>query len=263
MLWPIYFSESIEVISYLLHQASAFVISTVEEDSSLILKASLLFNDAFRLVQKRAAQSALNLLPAIQYKKKFIELKEQVRSFYWFTDNFTLMCPILGPLVPLFWISGDVSSGFQSQCGFCHICIVEANMMYIHSIISTYGTTDYQPLNSQYCGATIQTDTPLLTPSGLCTGVFCTTTALRRLVLRAESIQLHHNCWLVRVSLQSACENPKGPCNLPIYASFDIFQPIEIMYVKCWPTFLRNTWHTLGNSIVSWRFANSNFDLTF
>ena len=24
----------------------------------------------------------------------------------------------LGPLVPLFWISGDVSSGFQSQSGF-------------------------------------------------------------------------------------------------------------------------------------------------
>ena len=27
----------------------------------------------------------------------------------------------LGPLVPLFWISGDVSSGFQSQSGFCLI----------------------------------------------------------------------------------------------------------------------------------------------
>ena len=26
-------------------------------------------------------------------------------------------CPFLGPLVPLFWISGDVSSGFQSQSG--------------------------------------------------------------------------------------------------------------------------------------------------
>ena len=27
------------------------------------------------------------------------------------------MCPILGPLVPLFWISSGVSSGFQSQSG--------------------------------------------------------------------------------------------------------------------------------------------------
>ena len=36
-----------------------------------------------------------------------------------------------GALVPLFWISGDVSSGFQSQSGFCLIRIVEANVMYI------------------------------------------------------------------------------------------------------------------------------------
>ena len=27
------------------------------------------------------------------------------------------MCPTLGPLVPLFWISSEVSSGFQSQSG--------------------------------------------------------------------------------------------------------------------------------------------------
>ena len=32
----------------------------------------------------------------------------------------------LGPLVPLFWISGDVSSGFQSLIG-----IAEGNVMYI------------------------------------------------------------------------------------------------------------------------------------
>ena len=30
-------------------------------------------------------------------------------------------CPFLAPLVPLFWISGDVSSGFQIQSGFCLI----------------------------------------------------------------------------------------------------------------------------------------------
>ena len=45
-----------------------------------------------------------------------------------FSDTFT--CPILGPLVPLFWISSDVSSGFQSQSGFCLIIIAEANIMY-------------------------------------------------------------------------------------------------------------------------------------
>ena len=41
-------------------------------------------------------------------------------------------CPFLWPLVPLVWISSDVSSGFQSQSGFCLICFfAEANVMYI------------------------------------------------------------------------------------------------------------------------------------
>ena len=40
-------------------------------------------------------------------------------------------CPFWGPLVPLFWISGDVSSGYQSQSGFCLIRIAEVNVMYI------------------------------------------------------------------------------------------------------------------------------------
>ena len=38
---------------------------------------------------------------------------------FYLSDTFTF--PILRPLVPLFWISGDVSSGFQSQSGFCLI----------------------------------------------------------------------------------------------------------------------------------------------
>ena len=45
------------------------------------------------------------------------------------SDTFT--CPILGPLVPLFWISGDISSGFQIQSGFCLIRTAEVNVMYI------------------------------------------------------------------------------------------------------------------------------------
>ena len=41
-------------------------------------------------------------------------------------------CPFFwGPLIPLFWISGDFSSGFQNQSGFCLIRIAEANVMYI------------------------------------------------------------------------------------------------------------------------------------
>ena len=38
---------------------------------------------------------------------------------------------LIWPLLPLFWISGDVSSGCQRQSGFCLICIVEANVKYI------------------------------------------------------------------------------------------------------------------------------------
>ena len=35
------------------------------------------------------------------------------------------------PLVPLFWISVNISSGFQSQSGFCLIHFVEVNVMHI------------------------------------------------------------------------------------------------------------------------------------
>ena len=45
-------------------------------------------------------------------------------------------CPFLGPLVPLFWISGDVSSGFQSQSGFCLI-----RYFCVHSPRFTSGAT--------------------------------------------------------------------------------------------------------------------------
>ena len=47
------------------------------------------------------------------------------------------MCSILGPLVPLFWISSDVSSGFQSQSGLPYLhCGGEHN---VHSMRSTSG----------------------------------------------------------------------------------------------------------------------------
>ena len=31
----------------------------------------------------------------------------------------------MGPLIPLFWTSGYVSSGFQSQSGLPYLCLVE------------------------------------------------------------------------------------------------------------------------------------------
>ena len=42
-----------------------------------------------------------------------------VRGFFSFLFNFFIYtCPTFGPLVPLFWISGKVSSRFESQSGF-------------------------------------------------------------------------------------------------------------------------------------------------
>ena len=40
-------------------------------------------------------------------------------------------CPFMGPLIPLFWISGDVSSGFQSQSGQHYLNLTEVYVVYI------------------------------------------------------------------------------------------------------------------------------------
>ena len=61
--------------------------------------------------------------------------------FFFFLKFLADTCPFLGPLVPLFWISGDVSSGFQSQSGFClirYFCGGECN---VHSPRFTSGAT--------------------------------------------------------------------------------------------------------------------------
>ena len=44
-----------------------------------------------------------------------------VQSFFFFFKFLLDTCPFVGPLIPLFGTSGDVSSGFQSQSGFCLI----------------------------------------------------------------------------------------------------------------------------------------------
>ena len=56
---------------------------------------------------------------------------------FW-VDTYT--CPILGSMVLLFWISGDVSSGHQSHSGFClnRFCRAKCN---VHSSRSTSGAT--------------------------------------------------------------------------------------------------------------------------
>ena len=69
-----------------------------------------------------------------RYLKSFdFLLKMWVIFFFFFKVFGRHMCPILGPLVPLFWISGDVSSGFQSQSGFCLIHLFCGGECNVHS----------------------------------------------------------------------------------------------------------------------------------
>ena len=46
---------------------------------------------------------------------------------FWRTHSHVLFW---GPLIPLFWIYGDVFSGLQSQSGFCLIRIAETNVIW-------------------------------------------------------------------------------------------------------------------------------------
>ena len=65
-----------------------------------------------------------------------------LESFSFFFKVFGDTCPFLGPLVPLFWISGDISSGFQSQSGFCLIrYFIYGGECNVHSPRFTSGAT--------------------------------------------------------------------------------------------------------------------------
>ena len=66
----------------------------------------------------------------------------KIYTFFFFKKKFLAdTCPFLGPLVPLFWISGDVSSGFQSQSGFCLIRYFFGGECNVHSPRFTSGAT--------------------------------------------------------------------------------------------------------------------------
>ena len=61
--------------------------------------------------------------------------------FFFFFKVFGGHMSFFGPLVPLFWISGDVSSGFQSQSGFCLIRYFCGGGCNVHSPRFTIGAT--------------------------------------------------------------------------------------------------------------------------
>ena len=81
-------------------------------------------------------------------------------------------CPFVGPLIPLFWSSGDVSSGFQSQNGFClNRTLAEPYVIYI-SLDS--------PLVQHLCRCIMPAKRPVSFPTGvfmfilyfICNGLF-------------------------------------------------------------------------------------------
>ena len=61
------------------------------------------------------------VMSIIRLQDSFFLTKKKI---FFLSDTFT--CPILGPLVPLFWISGDVSSGFQSQHSLKENSVIKA-----------------------------------------------------------------------------------------------------------------------------------------
>ena len=56
-------------------------------------------------------------------------------SFSFFLLNYFCrdICPFVDPLAPLFWTSGDVSSGFQRQSGqpYSHSVEADEDLLYI------------------------------------------------------------------------------------------------------------------------------------
>ena len=68
------------------------------------------------------------LLPNLELIMVFIDFRIQLRNvsilyatFFFFLNFWRTLVLFVGPLIPLFRTSGDVSSGFQSQSGFCLI----------------------------------------------------------------------------------------------------------------------------------------------
>ena len=84
---------------------------------------SQIFHSMVVLVQLEIAASPLLLHNVYNdfWNNKTLHFVEQLLLFLFFKIFGGYTCPFLGPLVPLFWISGDVSSGVQSQSGFCLI----------------------------------------------------------------------------------------------------------------------------------------------
>ena len=72
------------------------------------------------------------LIKTRKYVVNFLIMIVLCMQTFLFCKVFGRHMSFLGPLVPLFWISGDISSGFQNQSGIClfHF-FTEVNVVYI------------------------------------------------------------------------------------------------------------------------------------
>ena len=117
------------------------------------------------------------------------------------------MCPILGQLIPLFWISSDISSGFQSQSrlpylhcgGKCNVCSLRSTSGAIPADLLTVSMAA-SPVHSYFCriyfqnnlyimeGLQIISDVIYAKLSGLCFPLMHLFSCIGNLYLFLESI---------------------------------------------------------------------------
>ena len=98
----------------------------------------LFFNSVLLIVVRHFTASKQECLENIQISHFNISENSNAILIYFCCCFLADTCPFWGPLAPLFCISGNVSSGFQSQSGFCLIHGDECN---VHSLRSTLGAT--------------------------------------------------------------------------------------------------------------------------
>ena len=70
------------------------------------------------LLQQNVTSGGFQSYLAIMFSARTYQFPIQLKySFFWSTEVL-----FAGPLIPLFWTSGHVCPGFQSQGGFSHLC---------------------------------------------------------------------------------------------------------------------------------------------
>ena len=77
----------------------------------------------------RKSAQELNILNLFFLQKRDFDMK--VIDINLFLKFLADISPFVGPLILLFWTSGDISSGFQSQNGQSYLHLVEVHMIYV------------------------------------------------------------------------------------------------------------------------------------